>query len=333
MAGGPREQTPARDPGEPRNRVPRADYSVRALLIAGPTASGKSALAARAAEAADGEVINADSMQLYKELHVLTARPSAEDEAPAPHHLYGVLAGNAPASAAAWAGMARAAVEAIEARGRLPILVGGTGLYFKALTDGLADIPEIPAAIRHEVREEVARGGAAAAHEALSRLDAELAKRLAPNDAQRIARGLEVVRATGKPLSEWQSESVGEALQGPLAKLVLAPERDALNTRIDKRFDRMMAKGALEEVRALAALDYDPALPVMKALGVTPLRRHLAGEISLSQAVEEGKVETRRYAKRQATWARTQMISWERVLAQDLESFIDHLMSKILLTR
>ncbi|MEP2830537.1 tRNA (adenosine(37)-N6)-dimethylallyltransferase MiaA [Parvibaculum sp.] len=300
----------------------------RAVLIAGPTASGKSALALLLAEKLGGEVVNADSMQVYREMRVLTARPSEAEEARVPHHLYGVVAAGQPLSAGRWAARAAQAMQEIAARGRLPILVGGTGLYFRALVEGLSPIPQIPADIREAARADVAEAGPHA-HALLAEADPVLAETIRPSDKQRIARGIEVFRATGRPLSAWQKEPPVPLVTGDFARIVLTPERQWLRERIDRRFDLMLAEGALEEARGMAALDLDPALPAMKALGLRPLIRHLAGEISLAEASEAGKRESRAYAKRQETWFRTQMISWNAFFAQDSESLAAETLSFI----
>lgn len=291
----------------------------RAVLIAGPTASGKSALALALAETFGGEIVNADSMQVYREMRVLTARPSAAEEARVPHHLYGVTDAASPLSAGLWAVRAAAAMREIAARGKLPVVVGGTGLYFRALVEGLAPIPQIPAEIREAVRAEVAEAGPHA-HALLAETDPTLAETIRPSDLQRIARGIEVFRATGRRLSAWQQEPAAPLVTGDFVKLVLAPERQWLRERIDRRFDLMLAEGALGEAEAMAALGLAPSLPAMKALGLRPLIRHLAGEIPLEEAAELGKRESRAYAKRQETWLRTQMISWNAISTQDSES-------------
>jgi tRNA dimethylallyltransferase len=289
-----------------------------AILIAGPTASGKSALALALAEALGGEIVNADSMQVYRELRVLTARPSSADEARIPHHLYGVVGAREQCSAGKWSRLAVEALREIEARGRIPIVVGGTGLYFRALTEGLAPIPAVSQEVRAAVRAEVA--ASAEPHALLAEADPELAAVIRPSDRQRIARGIEVARGTGKPLSLWHKEPPEPLIAGPLARIVLAPERDWLRARCDVRFEAMVAAGAIEEARALAALDLDPGLPLAKALGVRPLIDYVSGNIDLSEAIARGQNETRAYAKRQETWLRTQMIAWRRFHAQDSES-------------
>lgn len=302
-----------------------------AILIAGPTASGKSALALALAERLGGEIVNADSMQVYRELRVLTARPSRDEEARAPHHLYGVLSGSEHCSAGKWSRMALEVLCDIEARGRVPIIVGGTGLYFRALTEGLSPIPAIPADIREAVRAEVAAAGEGA-HDLLVDADPELATVIRPSDRQRIARGIEVARGTSRLLSQWHKEPPAPLLVGRLAKIVLAPDRDWLKRRCDARFEAMIGEGAVEEARALGDLGLDPGLPLMKALGLRPLIDYASGNIDLSDAVARGQAETRAYAKRQETWFRTQMIAWNRHSAQDSErltsiifSFVDEL--------
>ncbi|HEX7776494.1 MAG TPA: tRNA (adenosine(37)-N6)-dimethylallyltransferase MiaA [Parvibaculum sp.] len=301
-----------------------------AILIAGPTASGKSALALALAEALGGEIVNADSMQVYRELRVLTARPSAEDEARVPHHLYGELPAAAHCSAGKWARLAVGTIRGIEARGRLPIIVGGTGLYFRALTEGLAPIPAVSDAVRAAVRAEVAASDNP--HALLAAADPDLAEVIRPSDRQRIARGIEVARGTAKPLSQWHKEPLSPLIAGPLARIVLAPDRDWLKARCDARFEAMVGAGGLEEARVMAGLHLDPALPLTKALGLRPIIDYVSGNIDLSEAIARGQSETRAYAKRQDTWFRTQMIAWRRFSAQDSESlkaeifsFIDEL--------
>lgn len=305
----------------------------RAVLIAGPTASGKSALALSLAEKLGGEIVNADSMQVYREMRVLTARPSEAEEARVPHHLYGMVPAAEPLSAGRWAVRAAEAMRDIASRGRLPIVTGGTGLYFRALTEGLAPVPQIPADIREAARADVAEAGPHA-HALLAEADPVLAESIRPSDKQRIARGIEVFRATGRPLSAWQKEPAEPLVTGDFARIVLAPERQWLRERIDRRFDLMLAEGALEEARGMAALmkgerGLDPALPAMKALGLRPLIRHLAGEIPLGEAAEAGKKESRAYAKRQETWFRTQMIAWKAFSTQFSESLNAEILSFI----
>jgi tRNA dimethylallyltransferase len=285
----------------------------RVWLIAGPTASGKSALALRLAQAIGAEIVNADSMQLYADLRVLTARPDREDEARTPHHLYGVADAAEVWSVGAWLRAAAKALAEIAARNRPVIVVGGTGLYFSALTQGLAEIPAIPAEVRAEVRARLDRLGEVAFRQALALIDPIAAARIAPGDRQRLTRALEVAIATGRPLTDWQASTT--PLLGPHAyrALVLDPPRDVLYARCNARLGAMAAGGGLDEVAALTARGVDPELPAMKALGVREFARHLAGELSLDDALALARQETRRYAKRQATWFRHQTPDWPRV--------------------
>jgi tRNA dimethylallyltransferase len=283
----------------------------RAVLIAGPTASGKSALALMLAEALGGTIINADAMQVYRDLRVLTARPSPAEEARVPHLLYGHVDAAENYSVGRWCVDASAALPVVERGGRLPILTGGTGLYFKALTHGLAAVPPIPAQIRAAVRARLEREGIAALYAELSERDAATARRLMPGDRARITRALEVVLATGRSLTDWHREGMTPALDPQLAvKVFLDVDRGELYRRINARFDAMLQAGALDEVRAMASRRLDPALPAMKAHGVPWLIRHINGEIDLAAAVEAAKRDTRRYTKRQATWFRHQLPDW-----------------------
>lgn len=281
------------------------------VVIAGPTASGKSALAIARARATGGVIINADASQLYADLSVLTARPDAAALAAAEHRLYGVLDGAEAASAARWAAMARAEISETWDKGRLPILVGGTGLYLKLLLHGMAPVPPIPADLRSTVRALPAE----AAHGQLASLDPAMAARLNARDTTRVHRALEVVLATGRSLADWQQETrggIGDAVA--LEPVVLEPPRAALYARCDARFGAMLAAGGLDEVRRLAARGLDPSLPVMKAVGVPPLLAHLAGALSLDAAVARARQDTRRYAKRQYTWLRNQVSDWPRLM-------------------
>jgi tRNA dimethylallyltransferase len=283
----------------------------RAVLIAGPTASGKSALALTLAEALGGTIINADAMQVYRDLRVLTARPSPAEEARVPHLLYGHVDAAENYSVGRWCVDAGAALPAVERGGHLPILTGGTGLYFKALTRGLAAVPPIPAQIRAAVRARLEREGIAALYAELSERDGATARRLMPGDRARITRALEVVLATGRSLTDWHREGMTPALDPQRAvKVFLDVDRAELYRRIDARFDAMLTAGALDEVRALASRRLDPALPAMKAHGAPWLIRHLNGEIDLAAAVEAAKRDTRGYTKRQATWFRHQLPDW-----------------------
>ena len=285
-----------------------------AVLIAGPTASGKSALALAVAERVGGVVVNTDSMQVYRDLRIITARPSAAETARVPHLLYGHVDAAENYSVGRFLRDAAGALEEVRAQGRIPIFTGGSGLYFKALTAGLAAIPPIPPEIRAAVRSRLEACGPAALHAALSRRDPVAAARLRPADRTRIARALEVVAATGRSITDWRQEGLPPPLDGArTAKIFLAPDRATLYRQIDARFEAMLSAGALDEVRALAARGLDPLLPVMKAHGVPWLVRHLAGEISLVVAAEQAKKDTRHYAKRQFTWFRHQLADWPRV--------------------
>ena len=281
-------------------------------LIAGPTASGKSALALDLAEAKNGIVVNADSAQVYRDLRRLTARPSVEEEARAPHRLFGhVDAADTGYSAARWADEAKHAIATVHAAGKLPILVGGTGLYIRTLLDGIAPVPAIDPAVRAIVR----ALPVAEAHAALTIEDPAAAARLAPADTTRIARALEVVRGTGKPLAHWQAErSGGIADQVDLHPLILLPDRAELFTRTDARLVAMFADGAIEEVRALLARsDLPRDAPIRRAIGVPPLAAMLAGELSSTDALAAAQLQTRQYAKRQYTWFRHQVpTDWPR---------------------
>ena len=286
----------------------RAQQDRPLIVVAGPTASGKSGLALSIAEAFGGTVINADSMQVYRELAVLTARPGPEAAARAAHRLYGVLSGDEVCSAGRWREMALAEIARAWEMGGIPVVAGGTGLYLRALERGLSPIPEVPQAIRAAARARHAKMGGAAFHAALAARDPEAAARLHPGDSQRLIRAWEVLEATGRPLADWHRASAGDGLACRTLSLVLAPPRAALYAACDRRFLDMMAAGALDEVRRLLTLGLDPSLPVMKALGVAPLADHLAGKISLDEAVAAAQQATRRYAKRQLTWLRTQML-------------------------
>jgi tRNA dimethylallyltransferase len=286
----------------------------KAVLIAGPTASGKSALALELAQAAGGLVINADSMQVYRDLRIITARPAPDDEARAPHRLYGHVDAAVNFSAGHWVTDAAAVLADARAQRRPAIFVGGSGLYFKALTRGLSAVPPIPPAVRESVRARLERDGIEALHAELARRDGASAGRLKPRDRARIARALEVVEATGRSLTDWHRDGLPPLLPpGQVRALFLAPERETLYARIDARFDAMLAAGALDEVAALAARQLDPLLPAMKAHGVPALIRHLRGEITLDAAAAIGRADTRHYAKRQFTWFRHQLPDFEWV--------------------
>jgi tRNA dimethylallyltransferase len=291
----------------------------RVILIAGPTASGKSALALRVAERVGGTIINADSMQVYRDLHIITARPAPEEEARVPHLLYGHVDAAENYSAGRWCLDAGAGIAEAARAGRVAILVGGTGLYFKALTQGLAAVPPIPAGIRATVRARL-KEGVAPLYAELLRHDPQAAQRLMPGDRARVTRALEVVLATGRPLADWHREGLPPAIDVANAiKIFLDVDRAELYRRIDARFDAMLAADALDEVRQLAARHLDPSLPAMKAHGVPWLIRHLSGEITLAEAADGGKRDTRRYTKRQATWFRHQLPDWAWMSPDDAE--------------
>ena len=279
-----------------------------AILIAGPTASGKSALAIAVARQLGGTVVNADSMQVYRDLRVLSARPTPEEEQQAPHRLFGHVDGEVNYSLGGWLADAGRVLAQLRAEGRLPVLAGGTGMYFKGLLRGLSDIPPVPAEVRARVRAQAEGVAVEDLHARLAGCDPVMAARLRPSDPQRILRALEVFAATGRSLAEFQGAR-SPALLDPAdcLCLFLAPDRAQLNLRIDARFDAMVADGALDEVRALAARRLDPALPVMRAHGVPGFIAYLRGEMSLAEAVAKGKIDTRHYAKRQFTFIRHQL--------------------------
>jgi len=292
----------------------------RAILIAGPTASGKSGLALRLAERVGGVVINADSMQVYKELRILTARPGPEEEARAPHALYGFVAAHDNYSAGRFAADAATAIADAERAGLRPIIVGGTGLYFKALLEGLSPMPPVPEEIRAHWRAEAAKAEPGALHRFLMQRDPEMGERLSPSDTQRTVRALEVLEATGRSLRAWQQLPREPVLdEAETVRLVLAPDRAELYRRIDQRFAAMMEAGAIEEAQQLQGLKLAPTLPIIGTLGLRPLLRHLAGEIGLEEAVERAQTETRQYAKRQLTWLIRNMIAWNRIAEQEMQ--------------
>jgi tRNA dimethylallyltransferase len=306
-----------------------------AIVVAGPTASGKSALALALAREFKGAVINADSMQLYRELRILTARPRGAALKQAPHFLYGALRAADPASAGRWRAMALEAIAEARARKLLPIVAGGTGLYLRALMLGLSPIPQVPADVRRAAAALHAQRGGGKFRDELMKRDPETAQRLEPGDTQRLIRAWEVVEATGKPLSRWLAEP-GEAAPFRFFSILLMPPRPALNAAIDARFLGMMREGALEEARRIAALGLDPALPALKALGVPALLDHVKGLVSLEEAVAAAQRASRRYAKRQATWFRHQFQADLTIPAQYSERLLPGIFAKIrrfLLTR
>ena len=288
----------------------------RALLIAGPTASGKSAAALALAERFGATIVNANSMQVYRDLRILTARPTPDEERLARHRLFGAIDGAVNFSAGRWA---LAAGEALADIGEQPmIFVGGTGLYFRALTEGLSDIPPVPEAVRAEVRSKAEGRATPELHDQLQARDPETAGRLNPSDRQRILRALEVLEATGRPLVSFLGARTAPALRaGEWTGLYLAPDRAELGRRIDARFDAMLAQGALDEVATLMQRRLDPTLPVMRAHGVPHLIGHLQGRLSLDEAASRSKLDTRHYAKRQFTWARHQLSGFRWVAPEE----------------
>ncbi|MCA1407938.1 tRNA (adenosine(37)-N6)-dimethylallyltransferase MiaA [Ensifer sp. IC3342] len=286
-----------------------------AILITGPTASGKSALAVELARRYGGVVINADSMQVYDTLKILTARPEEAEMGGIEHFLYGHVPAGQAYSTGAWLREAEALVAQLREEGRLPVFVGGTGLYFKALTGGLSDMPEIPATIRDALRARLKEEGAEALHAELAARDPQTAAQLRPGDGQRIVRALEVIEATGKPIHLFQ-QSRGPLIVDPdrARKIIVLPDRALLHSRIDRRFETMLERGAADEVRALLALHISPDMPVMKAIGVQQIAAMLRGEIGEEEVIATGAAATRQYAKRQMTWFRNQLDdSWQRI--------------------
>jgi len=301
---------------------------MRAILIAGPTASGKSALALRLAEKLGGVIVNADSIQVYRDLRVITARPTPEEEARVPHRLYGFVDAAENYSVGRWCRDVGEVLCELAEQERLPILVGGTGLYFKVLTTGLAAVPPIPADIRANVRGWLASEGVRPLYDELMLRDPDVALRLMPNDRARISRALEVILATGRSLSDWHREGLPPLIDAAkVAKVFITCERKELVERIGLRFGIMLQSGALEEVRRLAERALDPTLPAMKAHGVPWLIRHLNGKITVEEAVAGAIMDTRRYAKRQLTWFRNQMKDWPWVEAEAAENALDRQMA------
>ncbi len=299
-------------------------YPGRAVLIAGPTTSGKSALALRLAEKLGGTIVNADSMQVYRDLRIITARPTPQEEARVPHRLYGHVDAAINYSTGQWLLDVGEVLGALAPEGRTAIVVGGTGLYFKGLTTGLAAVPPIPANVRSAVRGRLQSDGVRALYDELRERDLQTANRLMPNDRSRISRALEVVLATGRSLSDWHRKGLAPLINAAsAAKIFVTCERKELVLRIESRFAAMLKAGALEEVRALAARKLDPSLPAMKAHGVPWLIRHLDGEITLEEAAAGAIMDTRRYAKRQLTWFRNQMKDWPWVAAEEAEKAVD----------
>ena len=296
---------------------------ISTLLIAGPTASGKSGLASALAERCGATIINADSMQVYRDLRVLTARPGDDEEKRLPHRLYGHVDAAENYSVGRWLAAATAALAAVRESRRLPVFVGGTGLYFKALTQGLSDIPSVPAEVRARVRAAAAGLPPEVLHARLAAADPVTAARLRPSDPQRILRALEIFEATHVPLAHFQGRRSAPLLDvAQCLCIFLAPERPALNAGIDRRFEAMLAAGALDEVRHLAARHLDPALPAMRAHGVPHLIGHLDGAMALAEAARRSKLDTRHYAKRQFTFFRHQLPEFRWVAPQEAQAII-----------
>jgi tRNA dimethylallyltransferase len=305
-------------------------HQADAILIAGPTASGKSALALALAEKLGATIVNADSMQVYRDLRIITARPSPEDEARVSHRLYGHIDAAVNFSTGQWLRDVGDVLAELARDKRTAILVGGTGLYFKALASGLAAVPPIPPQIREQVRARLKAEGAPALHAELMRRDPITAQRLMVNDRSRISRALEVVLATGRALTDWHREGLPPLVDAKRAvKVIITCERKELIERIGMRFATMLQSGALEEVRRLAERKLDPSLPAMKAHGVPWLIRHLKGEITMEEAVAGALMDTRRYAKRQLTWFRNQMQDWPWAPAEEVEEALEKQLAEV----
>ena len=310
-------------------KTPDNQRTSKYIMIAGPTASGKSRLAIDLARALGGEVINADSMQLYSDLSILTARPTARDMRDIAHHLYGVLDGAQRASVAVWLGLAAQAMTAIRERGRIPIVIGGTGMYLNAAMNGIAPIPNVPVKIHDTLINLYQDIGGAAFRQKLAVLDPVVANRLVDGDRQRLIRAMGVVTATGIPLSKWQAGAHEGALVGTPIKLAILPQREVLYQRIDDRFDLMLKSKVLEEVNLLAKRGLDPTLPLMKALGLSALISVLREEITLEEASDIGKRDSRHYAKRQMTWMRNNYSAHLTIKKKLSKSLLENIFSLI----
>jgi tRNA dimethylallyltransferase len=303
------------DPSQIRN-------TPQVWLLAGPTASGKSALALDLARRLGGEIVNADALQIYRDLRILTARPGVADESAVRHHLYGSTDGAEVWSVGRWLSAAQAILNDIAARGRVAIVTGGTGLYFRALTEGLADIPPVPVKARIQAQSDLATRGEEAFRVDLAKIDPAATARIAPGDRQRLTRAMEVWLATGRSLSHWQAASPPGLAPSKWRGLVLEPPRDVLHARCEARVVQMVQAGVLDEVAALMNRNLPADRPVQKALGYRAFADHLAGRLTLEDAVTQAQAQTRRYVKRQSTWLRTQMTRWQRLHAPfDLNQF------------
>ncbi len=293
----------------------------RAILIAGPTASGKSALALAIARRIGGAVVNANSMQVYRDLRILTARPTPEEERSVSHEMFGHVDASVNYSVGRWLEDFRLLLDRLAQEGATPVVAGGTGMYYKAVLYGLSDIPQVPAEVREKVRAAAQGRAPDDLHARLAERDPETAARLRPTDPQRILRALEVLEATGKPLASFQGARMASLLdQSECLAFFLAPQREELYARIDARFDSMLREGALDEVEALGRRGLDPALPAMRAHGAPHLLRFLRGELSLDEAAMQGKLDTRHYAKRQFTFARHQLPSFRWIAPGETEA-------------
>jgi tRNA dimethylallyltransferase len=295
----------------------KPEAEARAWLVAGPTASGKSRLALELASAIDGEIVNADSMQVYADLEILTARPGPDSTAVRPHHLYGVADAREAWSVGRWLTEARRCLADIASRGRPAVVVGGTGLYLRALTEGLADIPPIPHAMREAAAARLASLGEAGFRAELEAVDPEAVRRIERGDVLRLTRAMEVWLATGRALSDWRADAPAPIAPGDWRAVVVDAPRAELYRRCDLRLAAMVRGGALEEVRRLIDRNLPPKSPLLKALGVAPLAAHLRGETSLEEALSRAQMDTRRYAKRQLTWFRNQTADWPRLAADE----------------
>jgi len=302
------------------------------LIVAGPTASGKSSLALAAADKYNGVIINCDAMQVYRELRLITARPSSEDEAKVSHKLYGVIPAAEACSAGIWRELAVAEIETCWRADRLPIVTGGTGLYIRALMEGLTDIPEIPREIREEVTERRNRIGPEAFRQELAKFDPVSAERLNPTDSQRMIRAYEVYLGTERSLTDWHQDAPATPpLEANYQSIIFEPPRDELYAKCEARFDWMIDNGVLDEVRVLMELNLEPSLPAMKALGVPELITHLHDKMTLEDAVSAAKQATKRYAKRQMTWFRGQIVQKYRVNEQYSERLLPEIFSNIVI--